>query len=137
MTVTRRGGWRRLGRRRFRYETARGERVDDERALERIRGLTIPPAWTDVWISPNPRAKLQATGVDAAGRRQYLYHPDFRAAQDERKFERLVRFGELRGISSSPPTSRTGRPRSPSRSSTAPGSGSDPSATRRAPAPTA
>jgi DNA topoisomerase-1 len=95
MTVTRRGGWRRLGRRRFRYETARGERIDDERALERIRGLAIPPAWTDVWISPNPRAKLQATGLDTAGRRQYLYHPDYRAAQDERKFDRLVRFGEL------------------------------------------
>lgn len=95
MTVTRRGGWRRLGRRRFRYEDARGNRIDDEQALERIRGLAIPPAWSDVWISPNPRAKLQATGTDAAGRRQYLYHPDYRAAQDERKFERLVRFGEL------------------------------------------
>ena len=48
-----------------------------------------------MWISPNPRAKLQATGTDAAGRRQYLYHPDFRAAQDQQKFDRLVRFGEL------------------------------------------
>jgi DNA topoisomerase-1 len=93
--VARRGGWRRLGRKRFRYEDARGNPIEDEAALERIRALVIPPAWTEVWISPNPRAKLQATGTDAAGRRQYLYHPDFRAAQDQQKFDRLVRFGEL------------------------------------------
>ena len=94
--MARRGGWRRLGRApRFRYEDARGERIEDEERLERIRALVIPPAWRDVWISPNSRAKLQATGVDSAGRTQYLYHPDFRAAQEQAKFERLVRFGEL------------------------------------------
>jgi DNA topoisomerase-1 len=94
--MARRGGWRRLGgRKRFRYEDARGEPITDESSLERICGLAIPPAWRDVWISPNPRAKLQATGVDAARRRQYLYHPAFRAAQEEKKYERLVRFGEL------------------------------------------
>ena len=93
--MARRDGWRRLGRKRFRYEDARGNPIDDEEALQRIRALVIPPGWTDVWISPNPRAKLQATGTDAAGRRQYLYHPDFRAAQDREKFDRLVRFGEL------------------------------------------
>ncbi len=93
--MARRGGWRRLGRKRFRYEDARGSPIEDDDALERIRSLVIPPAWTDVWISPNARAKLQATGMDAAGRRQYLYHPDFRAAQDREKFDRLVRFGEL------------------------------------------
>ncbi len=93
--MARRGGWRRLGRKRFRYEDARANPIDDEDQLERIRALAIPPAWTDVWISPNPRAKLQATGLDAAGRRQYLYHPDFRAAQEQQKFDRLVRFGEL------------------------------------------
>lgn len=93
--MARRGGWRRLGRApRFRYEDSRGNRIEDER-LERIQALVIPPAWRDVWISPNPSAKLQATGVDSAGRTQYLYHPDFRAAQEEAKFERLVRFGEL------------------------------------------
>jgi DNA topoisomerase I len=80
---------------RFRYEDAHGNRIEDEERLERIRALVIPPAWRDVWISPNPRAKLQATGVDSAGRTQYLYHPDFRAAQEQAKFERLVRFGEL------------------------------------------
>jgi DNA topoisomerase-1 len=56
--------------------------------------LAIPPAWKDVWISPSARAKLQATGVDAAGRRQYLYHQAFRDAQDREKFDRLIRFGE-------------------------------------------
>ena len=68
--------------------------VDGER-LRRVEELAIPPAWRDVWISPNPKAKLQATGVDAAGRRQYLYHPEFRAEREREKYDRLVRFGEL------------------------------------------
>jgi DNA topoisomerase-1 len=92
--MPRRGGWRRLGRRRFRYVDSHGRPIEDEDALERIRSLVIPPAWTDVWISPNAGAKLQATGVDAAGRRQYLYHPDFRAAQERAKFERLLHFAK-------------------------------------------
>jgi DNA topoisomerase-1 len=92
--MPRRGGWRRLGRRRFRYVDSHGRPITDEVALERIRALVIPPAWTDVWISPNAGAKLQATGVDAAGRRQYLYHPDFRAAQERAKFERLLHFAK-------------------------------------------
>jgi DNA topoisomerase-1 len=99
--LARRGGWRRLGRRRFRYLDGRGREVDGEEQLERIRSLAIPPAWTDVWISPNPRARLQATGIDAAGRKQYLYHSSFRAAQERAKFERLLDFAsalpELRG----------------------------------------
>lgn len=93
--MARRGGWRRLGRSpRFRYVDARGVPIADEQKLERIRSLVIPPAWRDVWISPHPGAKLQATGLDKAGRRQYLYHPEFRAAQEQAKFDRLVRFGE-------------------------------------------
>jgi DNA topoisomerase-1 len=93
--MARRGGWRRRGSKgRFRYEDSRGNRIDDPDALGRIESLAIPPAWRDVWISPRPGAKLQATGFDAAGRRQYLYHPEFRAAQEEAKFENLVRFGE-------------------------------------------
>ena len=79
---------------RFRYVDARGNRIDDEAKLERIDALAIPPAWKDVWISPNAGAKLQATGMDAAGRRQYLYHPEFRAQQDQAKFDKLVRFAE-------------------------------------------
>jgi DNA topoisomerase-1 len=92
--MPRRGGWRRLGKRRFCYVDSRGRPIVDEAALERIRSLVIPPAWQDVWISPNAGAKLQATGVDAAGRRQYLYHPDFRAAQERAKFERLLHFAK-------------------------------------------
>ena len=94
--MARRGGWRREGRRKpFRYLDAKGRRIRDEARLERVESLVIPPAWREVWISANASAKLQATGIDAAGRRQYLYHPDFRAKQEEAKFDRLVRFGEL------------------------------------------
>lgn len=93
--MARRGGWRRQGSRgHFRYLDSRGRRITDETKLGRIEGLVIPPAWRDVWISPNASARLQATGTDKAGRRQYLYHPAFRAAQEEAKFERLVGFGE-------------------------------------------
>jgi DNA topoisomerase IB len=93
--MARKGGWRRAGSKgRFRYEDARGNRITDRAKVERIESLVIPPAWKDVWISPRPNAKLQATGVDKAGRRQYLYHPDFRAAQEQAKFDKLVRFAE-------------------------------------------
>jgi DNA topoisomerase I len=93
--MARRGGWTRVGSKgRFRYEDSRGNRITDPARIERIERLVIPPAWKDVWISPRANAKLQATGVDAAGRRQYLYHPDFRAAQEQAKFDKLVRFAE-------------------------------------------
>jgi len=93
--MARRGGWRRVGSRRsFRYEDARGKRVTDPDKVKRIEALVIPPAWRDVWISPRANAKLQATGVDKAGRRQYLYHPDFRAQQEQAKYDKLVRFAE-------------------------------------------
>ena len=93
--MARRGGWRRAGSKgRFRYEDARGNPIDDPAKLERIESLVIPPAWKDVWISPRAGAKLQATGVDKAGRRQYLYHPEFRAQQEQAKFDKLVRFAE-------------------------------------------
>ncbi len=93
--VARRGGWRRAGSKgRFRYLDARGNPIGDPAKIERIESLAIPPAWKDVWISPRPDAKLQATGVDKAGRRQYLYHPDFRARQEQAKFDKLVRFAE-------------------------------------------
>ncbi len=79
---------------RFRYVDARGDRITDEEKLKRINALVIPPAWKDVWISPSGSAKLQATGIDAAGRKQYLYHPNFRAQQEQAKFDRLIRFAE-------------------------------------------
>jgi DNA topoisomerase-1 len=88
-------GWTRAGsKRHFRYLDADGRRITDEAKLERIRSLAIPPAWKDVWISPSARAKLQATGVDAAGRKQYLYHPDYRAKQEQAKYDKLIRFAE-------------------------------------------
>jgi DNA topoisomerase I len=63
--MARRGGWRREGSPgRFRYVDARGNRIADAEKLQRIKALVIPPAWQDVWISPSPSAKLQATGVD-------------------------------------------------------------------------
>lgn len=92
--MARRGGWRRLGRKgHFRYVDSRGDQLPADR-VDRIEELAIPPAWRDVWISPSASAKLQATGVDAAGRRQYLYHPHFRAMREQEKYDRLVRFGE-------------------------------------------
>src|SRR6266542_3391597 len=93
--MLRRGGWRREGSRgRFRYLDSRGKRITDEAKLARIETLVIPPAWKDVRISASPTAKIQATGVDAAGRRQYLYHEAFREQQEEAKYERLARFAE-------------------------------------------
>jgi DNA topoisomerase IB len=66
--------------------------VRDPEELERIRALAIPPAWNDVWICPDPEGHLQAAGTDAAGRRQYLYHPIWRERQDVRKFRRIEAF---------------------------------------------
>src|SRR3954466_5969239 len=95
--MPRKGGWRREGSRgRFRYVDARGIRISDEDKLERIKSLVIPPAWKDVWISPSASSKLQATGIDAAGRKQYLYHPNFRAQREQEKFDRLIRI--IRGL---------------------------------------
>jgi DNA topoisomerase IB len=76
----------------FEYLDADGARVDDPETLERIRGLGIPPAWTDVWICMHPNGHLQATGIDAAGRKQYLYHPIWRTRRDQEKFERMLEF---------------------------------------------
>ncbi len=81
-------------KRAFRYLDGRGRQIRDPAVIRRIEGLAIPPAWTDVWIAARAGAKLQATGYDRAGRKQYRYHPDYRAAQDEAKFDRLIRFGE-------------------------------------------
>ena len=93
--MARRGGWRRKGRKgRFRYYDSRGKQITDAAKLARIDELVIPPAWKDVWIAPRGTAKLQATGVDRAGRRQYLYHPEYRAQQEQEKFDKLVRFAE-------------------------------------------
>jgi DNA topoisomerase I len=76
----------------FAYADENGERIDDPEVLERIRGLVIPPAWKDVWICPHPMGHIQAVGTDAAGRRQYLYHAQWRARRDQEKFDEMIRF---------------------------------------------
>ena len=88
--------WRRLGskRRGFRYEDFAGKPVTDEAALERIRSLVIPPAWTHVRISPSSRSRLQVVGVDTSGRVQYKYHAAFIARQRQKKYDKVLRFGE-------------------------------------------
>jgi DNA topoisomerase I len=87
--------WTRRGRKgSFRYLDQRGREIRDPAKLERIEKLAIPPAWKDVRISPRQNAKLQATGHDKVGRKQYLYHPDFRAAQEQAKYDSLIRFAE-------------------------------------------
>ncbi|HWL02579.1 MAG TPA: DNA topoisomerase IB [Microbacteriaceae bacterium] len=66
-----------------------------EPVLERLHSLAIPPAWTDVWIATRPNAHIQATGVDAAGRRQYLYHRAWRERSDREKFERMLELARV------------------------------------------
>jgi DNA topoisomerase IB len=76
----------------FSYRDGAGTKIADEETLERIRGLGIPPAWEDVWICPDPLGHIQATGFDAAGRKQYLYHDRWQRRQAERKFETMREF---------------------------------------------
>ena len=82
----------------FAYLDPGGERIDDEETLARIRELAIPPAWRDVWICPDPLGHIQATGVDAAGRKQYLYHS---------RWQRRRRNASSRRCASSPPSCRS------------------------------
>jgi DNA topoisomerase IB len=90
-----RRGWARKGRKgAFHYLDHHGREIRDEAKVERIEKLAIPPAWKDVWISPSGRAKVQATGYDKAGRKQYVYNPDYRAAQEQAKYDKLIRFAE-------------------------------------------
>jgi DNA topoisomerase IB len=74
----------------FEYLDPDAERIDDPEALERIRELAIPPAWREVWVCLDPLGHLQATGVDAAGRKQYLCHPRWRAHRGRQKFEHML-----------------------------------------------
>ncbi len=77
----------------FGYRLEDGSAVTDEHVLARIRSLAVPPAWTDVWICPDERGHIQATGRDARGRKQYRYHPRWREVRDEDKYARLAEFG--------------------------------------------
>lgn len=83
----------------FRYFDAKGQAVTDKEMTKRFRGLVIPPAWQDVWISPDPKSHIQATGRDARGRKQYRYHTLWRACRDESKFCKMIEFAKaLPGI---------------------------------------
>jgi DNA topoisomerase-1 len=74
----------------FVYLDKEGRRITDQEEIARIRSLAIPPAWKDVWISPYPNGHIQAVGTDDAGRRQYLYHPQWRIKRDKMKFDRVL-----------------------------------------------
>lgn len=79
----------------FSYRDAAGRAVRDSDVRRRIKSLAIPPAWTDVWISPDPDGHIQATGRDARGRKQYRYHPEFLRARDETKYHRILEFARV------------------------------------------
>ena len=86
-------GIRRVGRGRgFSYHEDDGETIQDAETLDRIRELAIPPAWKEVWICPHPNGHIQATGVDAAGRKQYRYHDQWRESRDREKFDEMIDF---------------------------------------------
>ena len=85
-------GIRRLGRARARYVDPHGRTVTSRQVLDRIKALAVPPAWTSVWICPDPLGHLQATGRDAKGRKQYRYHARWREVRDEVKYGRLLEF---------------------------------------------
>jgi DNA topoisomerase-1 len=78
----------------FHYEDNDGNRLKDENQLQRIKSLVLPPAWTSVWISPKPNGYLQATGIDAANRKQYRYHSKWTKRRSEHKYFRLLEFGK-------------------------------------------
>jgi len=77
----------------FRYRNVRGAAVRDAQVLKRIKSLVIPPAWSDVWICPDAKGHLQATGRDARRRKQHRYHPRWRQIRDETKYARMLAFG--------------------------------------------
>jgi DNA topoisomerase I len=88
-------GFRRVRRGRgFTYLDEDGRPIDEPDVVERLRGLGIPPAWKDVWICPWAHGHIQATGVDAAGRKQYLYHPEWRSRRDAEKFDEMLSFAK-------------------------------------------
>jgi DNA topoisomerase IB len=79
----------------FEYFDEDGTRLEDADTLQRIHELAIPPAWRDVWICPDPLGHLQATGIDGAGRKQYLYHPRWRERRDQQKFDEMIAFARV------------------------------------------
>ncbi|MCE7066253.1 DNA topoisomerase IB [Dyadobacter sp. CY326] len=78
----------------FHYVDSAGNRAKDKEQIRRIRSLVLPPAWREVWISEDPNAHLQATGIDEAGRKQYRYHPHWNLIRNQTKYYRLLTFSE-------------------------------------------
>lgn len=78
----------------FHYEDKDGRKITDETVLDRIKALVLPPAWTQVWIAAKKNAYLQATGLDAAKRKQYRYHPKWTSRRSDHKYFRLLEFGK-------------------------------------------
>ncbi|NDK54296.1 DNA topoisomerase IB [Pontibacter fetidus] len=78
----------------FQFLDAKGQKITDEKILERLNKLVIPPAWTEVWICPQAKGHLQVTGRDAKGRKQYIYHPEWNQARNKTKFGRMLSFGK-------------------------------------------
>jgi DNA topoisomerase-1 len=93
-TDSRAGFTRRRAGRGFTYRDTDGQPIRDPEALERIRKIVIPPAWTDVWICPWPSGHLQATGRDVRGRKQYRYHPHWRRRRGAENFARMIAFAQ-------------------------------------------
>ena len=93
VTDDRPGITRRRSGRGFSYQAPDGTAIRDAKRIAWFKALAIPPAWTDVWICPNPNGHLLATGRDARGRKQYRYHPEWREIRDATKFDRMVPFG--------------------------------------------
>jgi DNA topoisomerase-1 len=85
---------RRKSGKRFIYFTTAGKRITEQKTIERINALVIPPAYQDVWICPSPQGHIQAVGKDARGRTQYRYHPKWREVRDEAKYEKMIAFGQ-------------------------------------------
>src|SRR5690349_8443155 len=81
--------------RNFEYISPRGRIISDRKILARLKNLVIPPAWVQVWICPDPKGHIQATGFDARGRKQYLYHKDWTLHRNRTKFEELLAFAEV------------------------------------------
>lgn len=79
----------------FQYLDVKGKVIKDNKTISRIKSLVIPPAWTKVWVCPSANGHLQATGRDVKGRKQYRYHPAWREARDETKYNKLIAFGKV------------------------------------------
>ncbi len=94
VTGKEKGYTRKRSGRKFDYYDLNGERITDEKVLQRIRKLAIPPAYTHVWISTHANSHIQATGKDSRGRKQYRYHADWRSVRDASKFQHILAFGE-------------------------------------------